>query len=157
MALTPHQALSIVLVIYYIPSLVPTSFLLHQHSVGRAWGWLYLFIFVVFRITGAGLQFASDSSESNGLRQAASTLASIGVMTLLLAMLEVIENVYVTIANKYLIGGRRKLTDPENQLSPPTLSILASGPSSTFRNMPLSSSASSTRSPAATALVMPPR
>lgn len=155
MALTPHQALSIVLIIYYTPSLVPTSFLLHRHSIGRAWGWLYLFIFAVFRITGASLQFASDSSESNGMRRAASTLASIGVMTLLLAMLEVIENVYVTVANKYLIGG--KLTNPENQHSPPTLSTLASGPSSTFRNMPLSSSASSTRSPAATTLVTPPR
>ncbi|KAL4783738.1 hypothetical protein BJX76DRAFT_245232 [Aspergillus varians] len=96
MALTPHQALSIVIIIYYVPLLIPTSFLLHRHSIGRAWGWLYLFIFAIFRITGASLQIASESSESNGLRVAASTLASIGVMTLLLAMLEVIESIKTT-------------------------------------------------------------
>ncbi|KAL4920593.1 hypothetical protein BDW62DRAFT_198893 [Aspergillus aurantiobrunneus] len=96
MALTPHQALSIVIIIYYVPSLIPTSFLLRRHSIGKAWGWLYLFIFAIFRVTGASLQIASDSVESNGLGRAAAMFASIGVMTLLLAMLELIENVKTT-------------------------------------------------------------
>jgi hypothetical protein len=95
MSLTPHQALSIVIIIYYVPSLVPTSLLLHRHSLGKAWGWLYLFLFAIFRVTGASLQFASGFSGSNRLRRAASMLASIGVMTLLLAMLETIMDVYV--------------------------------------------------------------
>lgn len=94
--LTPHKSLSIALIVFYTPSLAPTSFLLHKHSIGKAWGWLYLFVFAILRVTGAALQFASESIDSNGLRLAAATLASIGVMTLLLAMLEIIENVYAT-------------------------------------------------------------
>ncbi|BCS19462.1 uncharacterized protein APUU_12290A [Aspergillus puulaauensis] len=97
--LTPHQSLSIALIIFYTPSLAPTSFLLHKHSIGKAWGWLYLFVFAILRVAGAALQFASESSDSNGLRRAAATLASIGVMTLLLAMLEIIEDVKSTFAS----------------------------------------------------------
>ncbi|KAL4965484.1 uncharacterized protein BDV14DRAFT_199889 [Aspergillus stella-maris] len=96
MAPTPHQALSIVLIIFYFPSLIPTSFLLHRHGIGKAWGWLYLFIFAIFRVTGASLQIAAESSQTVGLQIAAHTLASIGVMTLLLAMLEVLEDVKST-------------------------------------------------------------
>lgn len=92
--LTPHQSLSIALIIFYAPSLAPTSILLHKHSIGKAWGWLYLFVFAILRVAGAALQFASESSDSNGLGRAAATLASVGVMTLLLAMLEIIEDVY---------------------------------------------------------------
>ncbi|KAL5343240.1 hypothetical protein BJX70DRAFT_394241 [Aspergillus crustosus] len=99
MSLTPHQALSIVIIIYYVPSLVPTSFLLHRHSLGRSWGWIYLFIFAVFRVTGASLQFASGYHESDGLRTAASMLASVGVMTLLLAMLEIVMSVKTTLGS----------------------------------------------------------
>ncbi|KAL2865092.1 uncharacterized protein BJX67DRAFT_383091 [Aspergillus lucknowensis] len=95
MAITPHQSLALAIIIYYVPSLIPTSLLLHRHSLGNAWGWLYLFLFTVLRILGASLQFASEDSESenDGLRKAAGMLASIGVMTLLLGMLEVIESV----------------------------------------------------------------
>lgn len=94
--LTPHQSLYIALIVFYVPSFAPTSFLLHKHSIGKAWGWLYLFVFAILRVTGAALQFASEASDSNGLRVAAATLASIGVMTLLLGMLEIIENVYAS-------------------------------------------------------------
>ncbi|KAL4887274.1 hypothetical protein BJY04DRAFT_429 [Aspergillus karnatakaensis] len=99
MSLTPHQALSIVVLIYYVPSLVPTSFLLHRHSLGKSWGWLYLFIFAIFRVVGASLQIASGFNESTGLRTAASMLASVGVMTLLLAMLELVMNVKTTLGS----------------------------------------------------------
>ncbi|KAL4940020.1 hypothetical protein BDV06DRAFT_27546 [Aspergillus oleicola] len=99
MPLTPHQALSVVIIIFYFPSLIPTSFLLHRRGIGKAWGWLYLSIFSIFRVTGASLQIAAESSQTNGLQTAASTFASIGVMTLLLAMLEVIEDVKGTFAS----------------------------------------------------------
>ncbi|KAJ0413180.1 hypothetical protein BJY00DRAFT_297307 [Aspergillus carlsbadensis] len=93
MPLTPHQSLSLALLILYTPALYRTSLLLRRHSLGHAWGWLYLFIFTVLRIIGAALQFASGYSddEDNGLHVAARILASIGVMTLLLGMLEVVE------------------------------------------------------------------
>ncbi|KAL2829061.1 hypothetical protein BJY01DRAFT_261400 [Aspergillus pseudoustus] len=95
MPLTPRQSLSLTLLILYTPALIPTTILLYRHSLGRAWGWLYLFVFTVLRIVGAALQFASGFSNSyspkNGLRTAAGVLASIGVMTLLLGMLEGVE------------------------------------------------------------------
>ncbi|KAL3489247.1 hypothetical protein BJX62DRAFT_158898 [Aspergillus germanicus] len=93
MSLTPHQSLSLVLLILYTPALYPTSLLLHRHGLGHVWGWLYLFIFTVLRILGATLQFASGYThdEDSGLRVAARMLASIGVMTLLLGMLEGVE------------------------------------------------------------------
>ncbi|KAL2786450.1 hypothetical protein BJX66DRAFT_30782 [Aspergillus keveii] len=93
MSLTPHQSLSLALLILYTPALYPTSLLLHRHGLGHAWGWLYLFVFTVLRILGAALQFASGYThdEDNGLRVAARMLASIGVMTLLLGMLEGVE------------------------------------------------------------------
>ncbi|KAL3441413.1 hypothetical protein BJX65DRAFT_288608 [Aspergillus insuetus] len=93
MSLTPHQSLSLVLLILYTPALYPTSLLLHRHGLGHTWGWLYLFIFTVLRILGAALQFASGYThdEDSGLRVAARMLASIGVMTLLLGMLEGVE------------------------------------------------------------------
>ncbi|KAL4954659.1 hypothetical protein BDW69DRAFT_205078 [Aspergillus filifer] len=96
MSFTPHQALSIAIIIFYTPSIIPTSFLLHRHGIGKAWGWLYLFIFSLFRITGASLQIAAESNRIVGLQIAAHTFASIGVMTLLLAMLEIIEDVKST-------------------------------------------------------------
>ncbi|CEL03535.1 hypothetical protein ASPCAL04689 [Aspergillus calidoustus] len=93
MPLTPHQSLSLTLLILYTPALYPTLLLLHRHSLGHAWGWLYLFIFTILRILGAALQFASGYThdEDSGLRVAARILASIGVMTLLLGMLEGVE------------------------------------------------------------------
>ncbi|KAL4795834.1 hypothetical protein BDV19DRAFT_362153 [Aspergillus venezuelensis] len=96
MSLSPHQALSIVIIIFYTPSLIPTSFLLHRHGIGKAWGWLYLFTFTISRITGASLQIAAESSQTIGLHIAAAIFASIGVMTLLLAMLEIIEDLKST-------------------------------------------------------------
>ncbi|KAL3456125.1 hypothetical protein BJX64DRAFT_294373 [Aspergillus heterothallicus] len=93
MPLTPHQSLSLALLIIYTPSLIPTTLLLRRHSVGHAWGWLYLSLFTLLRICGAALQFAAGYTHDpkNGLRFAAQLLASIGVMTLLLGMLEGIE------------------------------------------------------------------
>ncbi|KAL2826499.1 hypothetical protein BDW59DRAFT_161017 [Aspergillus cavernicola] len=100
MTLNPHQALSLAIIIYYTPSLIPTTLLLRRHNLGRAWGWLYLFIFADLRITGASLHFASEydgDGGKKGLRRAAAMFASVGVMTLLLGMLEVLVSVKTTI------------------------------------------------------------
>jgi hypothetical protein len=105
MPLTPHQSLSLALLILYTPALYPTSLLLHRHGLGHTWGWLYLFIFTFLRILGAALQFASGYThdENSGLRVAARMLASIGVMTLLLGMLEGVEVLYGHLPSMFLV------------------------------------------------------
>lgn len=93
MALSPHQALSIVVIICFLPALVIAGWLCISRGIGKQWGWLYLSILALARVLGGSLQIASESTDLDGLSDAAKFLSTCGLMALILVMLEIIENV----------------------------------------------------------------
>lgn len=93
MGLSPHQALSVVVIICFIPALVIAGWLCVFRGIGQQWGWLYLFILALTRVVGCSLQIAAEKTDSNGLYSAATVLSSSGLMALILVMLEIIQRV----------------------------------------------------------------
>lgn len=95
MGLSALQDLSIVIIIYFLPASFITTWLCYTRGIGIQWGWLYLAILSVFRVVGAILQIIAEQNGNKGIRIAAEMLASVGITTLILAMLEMIERMYV--------------------------------------------------------------
>ena len=90
MGMSPNQILSIFILIFFTPTIIFSVRTCLRNGIGVQFGWLYLLLLAVFRVVGAALQIASGDDSRGGLGTAASVISSIGVMTLLLAMLEII-------------------------------------------------------------------
>lgn len=93
MAISPHQALSIVVIICFSPAVVIAGWLCISRGIGQQWGWLYLLILALCRVVGCSLQIAAEGTSSKGLSDGALILATSGLMALILVMLEVIQRV----------------------------------------------------------------
>ncbi|KAF9889632.1 hypothetical protein FE257_007140 [Aspergillus nanangensis] len=91
MGISSLQALSVVIIIYYAPATLVTLWICRRCGFGIHFGWLYLVVLSIARVVGAGLQIAADASRGSGITTAAELIASVGVTSLLLAMLEVID------------------------------------------------------------------
>lgn len=93
MGLSPHQSLSIVVILCFLPAAVIAGWLCISHGIGKHWGWLYLLILALARVVGGSLQIASESTGSGGLSNGAMLLSSSGLMALILVMLEIVQKV----------------------------------------------------------------
>ncbi|KAI0424406.1 hypothetical protein F5Y09DRAFT_324464 [Xylaria sp. FL1042] len=92
MELTARSIVSIVQIIFFIPSLVISLLLCKRHGFGSNAGWLLLVIFSLSRIIGASLQLAASASPDNiGLFFGAVTLQGVGLSDFIIVMLALIN------------------------------------------------------------------
>jgi ABC-type proline/glycine betaine transport system permease subunit len=93
MGLAPRGVLDVVELVFYIPALGLSIWILVKHGFGRQLGWIYLAILSLVRIVGASTGLASVNNHSAGLTQASVVCAGIGLSPLLLAMVGIIKRV----------------------------------------------------------------
>src|SRR5687768_9229174 len=78
MGLTQIDAISVAILIIYLPLLFIAILLAYRHGFGRNAGWLYLVLFSFVRILGSSLELATISSTPEtpnvSLKAAAATL-----------------------------------------------------------------------------------
>ncbi|KAI0971674.1 hypothetical protein F4678DRAFT_472194 [Xylaria arbuscula] len=92
MALSERNIISIVQIIFFIPSLAISILLGKRHGFGHSSGWLLLIIFSLIRIIGASLQLAATAQPDNiGLYFGALTLQGVGLSPFLVVMLAFIN------------------------------------------------------------------
>jgi hypothetical protein len=91
MSVTSHQALSIVIIIYFLPAFFVSVWICRCHGFGKQLGWLYMALLCLVRVVGSALQIASEINHDSSLHTAANVIASVGIMALLLGMLEIID------------------------------------------------------------------
>ncbi|KAI0449522.1 hypothetical protein F5B21DRAFT_45713 [Xylaria acuta] len=91
MGLTTHNIISIVQILFFVPSLAIATLLCVRHGFGRNAGWLLLVVFSLARLIGAALQLATITQPQNGsLLIGVVTLQGVGLsnfIVMLLAML----------------------------------------------------------------------
>ncbi|EHK22925.1 uncharacterized protein TRIVIDRAFT_60258 [Trichoderma virens Gv29-8] len=91
MAVTSQEALCIVVIIYFFPALFVAAWVCRCHGFGKQLGWLYLVLLCLVRVVGSALRITSEINHEAGISTAADVVSSVGVMTLLLGMLELID------------------------------------------------------------------
>ncbi|GKZ33168.1 hypothetical protein AbraIFM66950_002954 [Aspergillus brasiliensis] len=92
MTTTSEQALCIVIIIYFFPALFVAAWLCRLHGFGKQLGWLYLTLLCLVRVVGSALRIASEINHNTSTSMAADVISSVGIMTLLLGMLELIDH-----------------------------------------------------------------
>jgi hypothetical protein len=96
MGLSPHQGLSIGVVICFFPAVVISAWMCIFRDIGLRWGWIYLLLLALARVVGGSLQIASEETHSEGVSDGAAILASSGLMALILVMLKTLQTVRVS-------------------------------------------------------------
>ena len=91
MSVTSHEALSIVIIIYFCPAFFVAAWICRCHGCGKQLGWLYMALLCLVRVVGSALQIASEINHESSLHTAAGVINSLGTMALLLGMLEIID------------------------------------------------------------------
>lgn len=86
-AITYSDGLSILEFIAYLPSTFVAAFLIWRHGFRRSGGFIFLIIFTILRVVGAGCTLATINNPSTGLYTAAAVCNSIGLSPLLMACL----------------------------------------------------------------------
>jgi hypothetical protein len=78
----------------YAPVFILTLISVFRHGAGKQLGWIYLTIFCIIRIVGAGFKIASDNNPTNNTDlEWATILSSIGLNPLLMASLGLLKRV----------------------------------------------------------------
>jgi hypothetical protein len=78
----------------YVPVLLLALITVFRHGLGKQLGWIYLVIFSIIRITGAGFKIASENDPTNSTDQEWSAiLAFVGLNPLLMASLGLLKRV----------------------------------------------------------------
>ena len=97
MTLSPRQSIAVAILVYFVPALPTATYLCYRHGIGKAWGWAFLAFFCTIRVSGAALRIAADEQPPrnldegrSGLDIAARSLASMGLVPLLLVMQELL-------------------------------------------------------------------
>ena len=85
--------ISILELIFYIPSLITAIFICARHGFGKNSGWIFLVIFSLARVLGACCQLGTYSSNSTSLETATLVLNLLGLTPLLLATLGLLSRV----------------------------------------------------------------
>jgi uncharacterized membrane protein len=93
MGFSSYQALSVVIIVCFVPALALSGLIWHRRSLGRRFCWMYLFALALIRIVGASLQIVSEATGNAGMAKAARFMAPMGIVPLLLVMLTIIEHV----------------------------------------------------------------
>lgn len=86
--ISPSESLAIAELVIYPPILLANIFLLFRHGIRRQAGWIFLTIFCIIRLIGAGFGIAAakNPDDVNDIEWSA-ILGSIGISPLLLAMM----------------------------------------------------------------------
>lgn len=78
----------------YVPILLLTLITVFRHGTGKQLGWIYLTIFCLIRLAGAGFTIASDNDPTNSTDlEWATILSSVGLSPLLMASLGLLKRV----------------------------------------------------------------
>jgi len=78
----------------YVPIFILTLITVFRHGAGRQLGWIYLTIFCLIRLVGAGFKFANDNNPTNSTDlEWATILFSVGLSPLLMASLGLLKRV----------------------------------------------------------------
>jgi len=78
----------------YAPIFLLTLVTVFRHGMGKQLGWIYLTIFCLIRLVGAGFKIASDNDPTNTTDlEWATILSSIGLSPLLMASLGLLKRV----------------------------------------------------------------
>ncbi len=78
----------------YVPIFFLSLISVFRHGTGKQLGWIYLTIFCLIRLAGAGFKIASDNDPSNGTDlEWATILSSVGLSPLLMASLGLLMRV----------------------------------------------------------------
>lgn len=88
MTITYRSGVSIGEIVVYTPALLIAIYLAVRHGFSRSAGWMFLVLFTLVRIIGAGMQIATISSPDNvSLYTGYAILQNIGLSPLMLATL----------------------------------------------------------------------
>ncbi|KFY83732.1 hypothetical protein V500_09944 [Pseudogymnoascus sp. VKM F-4518 (FW-2643)] len=99
--LTFRNGISIALIILYPPLLLLAAFLSKRHGFGRSSGWIFLVLFCTLRLLSASLNLALiNSPSSTSLHIAYSITNSVGLSTLLLASLGLLNRAIESIERR---------------------------------------------------------
>lgn len=85
--LTPRTDLSVAILAYYVPSLILSVYVCWRQEFGRQLGWIYLAILGIVRMVGSAINICTISNPDASLTDTAAVLQSVGLSSLLLAML----------------------------------------------------------------------
>ncbi len=100
-ALTIHNKISIVDLVFFVPALFIGGLLMWRHGLRRSAGWIYLALLSLMRVLGSSMQLATISSPTNyHLIIGAQTLQNIGLSPLVLVLLGLITRVYLSLPEK---------------------------------------------------------
>jgi len=78
----------------YVPVFLLTLITVFRHGIGKQLGWIYLTIFCLIRVVGAGFKIASDNNPTNSTDlEWATILSSIGLNPLLMASMGLLKRV----------------------------------------------------------------
>jgi hypothetical protein len=90
---TPREILDIIVIGYYIPTLVISVIVSVRHGFGRQLGWVFLALLAVIRLVGGATGIASIHKPSEGLIATSVILNSVGLSPMLLAMAAMLKRV----------------------------------------------------------------
>ncbi|KAF2130181.1 hypothetical protein P153DRAFT_365827 [Dothidotthia symphoricarpi CBS 119687] len=82
-----RDIISIIEMIFYIPTLITCGVVCFRHGFRNGSGWIYTLVLCLVRIAGAICQFVSHSNHSTGLIKATLVLNSIGLGPLMFSTL----------------------------------------------------------------------
>lgn len=98
--LSTQGAIAIAEICVYIPIFLLTLIIVFRHGFAKQLGWIYLSIFCVVRLAGAGFRIASDKNpDSSTDIEWASILQSVGLSPLLIASLGLLKRVTDEVSN----------------------------------------------------------
>lgn len=88
------EAIAYAEICVYIPIFFLTAFVVFRHGFQKQLGWIYLAIFSVIRLAGAGFKIAQSHNPTNKTDiEWAAILSSVGLSPLLLASMGLLKRV----------------------------------------------------------------
>ncbi|KAF8862965.1 hypothetical protein BDZ45DRAFT_670611 [Acephala macrosclerotiorum] len=95
-----QEAIAIAEICVYIPTFILTLIVVFRHGFKKQLGWIYLAIFCVVRLAGAGFKIAQTHNPTNKTDiEWAAILQSVGLSPLLLASLGLLKRVTDEVSN----------------------------------------------------------
>jgi hypothetical protein len=94
--LSTQEYIAIAEICVYIPTFILTLIVVFRHGFKKQLGWIYLAIFCVVRLAGAGFKIESSNNPTNATDiEWAMILQSVGLSPLLMASLGLLKRVSV--------------------------------------------------------------
>lgn len=90
-----EEAIAYAEICVYVPVLILTLIVVVRHGFKKQLGWIYLAVFCVIRIAGAGFKIDESRSPNKTNTEWSGILQSVGLSPLLMASLGLLKRVYV--------------------------------------------------------------